>query len=171
MDVIGRQNMPELTQKFEELYGFKPGNTTPRGIRKRISYRLQEIYLGGLSDRDIETLEAVADKDPLANLDQRGTRKVINREGTRLKRVWKGVEHVVIAGIDTDGTDGVSNLAGGMVDCTTAKRAKEKNIDIYNYVSRFDDSVALRALDDGVLTGATGTNVNDLKLMVVDLNK
>lgn len=97
MDVIGRQNMPELTQKFEELYGFKPGNTTPRGIRKRIAYRLQEIYLGGLSDRDIETLEAVADKDPLANLDPRGTRKVINREGTRLKRVWKGVEHEVIA--------------------------------------------------------------------------
>lgn len=97
LDKIGHQNMLELTQKFEELYGFKPGNTTSRGIRKRIAYRLQEIYLGGLNDRDLATLEAIADKDPLANLEQNGTRKVINREGTRFKRVWKGVEHEVLA--------------------------------------------------------------------------
>lgn len=97
LDKIGHQNMLELAQKFEELYGFKPGNTTPRGIRKRIAYRLQEIYLGGLNDRDLATLEAIADKDPLANLEQNGTRKVINREGTRFKRVWKGVEHEVLA--------------------------------------------------------------------------
>jgi len=97
LDKIGHQNMLELTRKFEELYGFKPGNTTSRGIRKRIAYRLQEIYLGGLNDRDLATLEAIADKDPLANLEQNGTRKVINREGTRFKRVWKGVEHEVLA--------------------------------------------------------------------------
>ena len=97
LDAIGHQNMLELTGKFEELYGFKPGNTTPRNLRKRIAYRLQEIYLGGLSDKDAETLAAIADKDPLANLNQGKAPKVINREGTRFKRVWKGVEHEVVA--------------------------------------------------------------------------
>lgn len=96
LDVIGRQNMLELTKKFEELYGFKPGNTTTRNLRKRIAYRLQEIYIGGLSDNDIATLTAVADKDKLANLEQSATPKVITREGTCLKRVWKGVEHKVV---------------------------------------------------------------------------
>lgn len=97
LDVIAHQNMLELTGKFEELHGFKSGKTTPRNLRKRIAYRLQEIYFGGLIDKDIETLAAIADRDPLANLIQGGTPKVMNREGTRFKRVWKGVEHEVIA--------------------------------------------------------------------------
>jgi hypothetical protein len=95
--IIGHQNLPELKQKFEELHGFKPGNTTPRNLRKRIASRLQEIYFGGLSDEDMETLNAIADKDKLANLDQSGIPKVINREGTRFKRVWKGTEYEVLA--------------------------------------------------------------------------
>ena len=97
LETVRHQNLLGLIQKFEELYGFKPGNTTSRGLRKRIAYRLQEIYLGGLSDKDLAALEAIADKDPLANLNQNGMRKVINREGTRLKRVWKGNEYEVIA--------------------------------------------------------------------------
>lgn len=97
LETVRHQNLFGLIQKFEELYGFKPGNTTSRGLRKRIAYRLQEIYLGGLSDKDLAALEAIADKDPLANLNQNGIRKVINREGTRLKRVWKGNEYEVIA--------------------------------------------------------------------------
>ncbi len=97
LDVIGRQNMLELTRKFEELYGFKPGKTTSRNLRKRIAYRLQEIYIGGLDDKDIAILNAISEKDKLSNLDLKGTPKVMNREGTRFKRVWKGKEYEVIA--------------------------------------------------------------------------
>ena len=94
---VNDKNMSGLTEKFEELYGFKPGKTTSRNMRKRIAYRLQEIYLGGLSERDTETLNAIADKDPLANLQCAGASKMTTREGTRFRRVWKGVEYEVIA--------------------------------------------------------------------------
>lgn len=77
---------------------------------------------------------------------------------------WKGI---VIVGIDTDGTDGVSDYAGGIVDGYTAIRAREAGINIYDYMARFDDTNALLALDDAIFTGATGNNINDLKLMLV----
>ncbi len=74
---------------------------------------------------------------------------------------------IVLCGIDTDGTDGPTDLAGGLVDSTTMQRAEEKNLDLYRYMDEFNDSVALRALGDAIRTGATGTNVNDLRVLLV----
>ncbi len=75
---------------------------------------------------------------------------------------------VVISSIDTDGTDGVSKLAGGIVDCSTMKKAREIGLDIFQCMADFSDSVGLRALGDEIYTGATGTNVNDLKILAVE---
>ncbi len=89
--------MPELQAKFLELHGFDCGQTTSRNLRKRIAYRLQEIYFGGLSDADVEILETIADNDPLANLEQAPAKRLTKTPGTRFCRVWKGVMHEVIA--------------------------------------------------------------------------
>ena len=74
---------------------------------------------------------------------------------------------IVIAGTDTDGTDGPTDLAGGMVDCTTPQRADELGINIFEYMDAFNDGVALKKLGDVIYTGATGTNVNDLRIALV----
>jgi len=79
-----------------------------------------------------------------------------------------GSEKVVIAAIDSDGTDGPTDIAGGIVDSSTTKRAKEKDIDLAGYLAHHNSSAALRELNDAVMTGHTGTNVNDLKVMLVD---
>jgi len=76
-------------------------------------------------------------------------------------------EGIVICGVDTDGNDGPTDLAGGLVDMSTSKRAQELDIDLFTYMDAFNDSVALRALGDAVVTGPTGTNVNDLRVMLV----
>ena len=78
-----------------------------------------------------------------------------------------GQAGVVALGLDTDGTDGPTPFAGGLVDGTTADRANQSNIDLYQYLMHHDVSSALQKLGDAVITGATGTNVNDLKLVVV----
>ncbi len=70
IDVANSMSMPELQAKFLELHGFDCGQTSPRNLRKRIAYRLQEIYFGGLSAADAEILDTIADNDPLANLEQ-----------------------------------------------------------------------------------------------------
>ena len=70
----------------------------------------------------------------------------------------------VVLSLDTDGTDGPTPLAGGLTDYSTPEHALELGIDIQDTLRRHDVSPALRALEDAVITGHTGTNVNDLKL-------
>ena len=81
-----------------------------------------------------------------------------------------GIDHLgpmVIVGLDTDGTDGPTDLAGAVVDDMTAARAREKGIDLLECLNHHDATSSFLKLEDAILTGATGTNVNDLKLMVI----
>jgi glycerate-2-kinase len=75
---------------------------------------------------------------------------------------------IVVVGIDTDGTDGPTDVAGGVVDDQTMARARETGIDLYGCLVRHDVTPALRQMGDSIETGATGTNVNDLKFMLID---
>jgi len=75
---------------------------------------------------------------------------------------------VVVVGIDTDGTDGPTDIAGGVVDDQTMARARETGIDLYACLIGHDVTPALRQMGDSIKTGATGTNVNDLKFMLIN---
>jgi len=79
----------------------------------------------------------------------------------------QGVRNVVIAGIDSDGTDGPTNIAGGIVDGQTATMASDNGLDLFTSLMRHDVTPAVISLGDGIETGNTGTNVNDLKLMII----
>lgn len=76
-------------------------------------------------------------------------------------------DRVVIAALDTDGTDGPTEIAGGLVDSSTLARAKAKNLDIFKHLSGHDAATVLSSLGDAIVTGPTGTNANDLKLLLV----
>ena len=74
-DILKRQlainetaTVTDLENKFQELYGFECSQTNVRNLRKRIAYKLQEMYFGGLSVADKSRLSEIADSDPLANL-------------------------------------------------------------------------------------------------------
>ena len=67
-DAVNHKKMKELHEQFQELYGFSCGDTSPRNLRKQIIYRLQEIYFGGVEPNDMDILDDITDKDPLANL-------------------------------------------------------------------------------------------------------
>jgi len=77
-------------------------------------------------------------------------------------------DRVVIAALDTDGTDGPTDIAGGLIDGSTIKRAKENNFDVFKHLLEHDASPVLLSLDDAIITGSTGTNANDLKILLVD---
>jgi glycerate-2-kinase len=78
-----------------------------------------------------------------------------------------GLGNVVVVGLDSDGTDGPTDVAGGLVDDQTVTRAAETGIDLYDCLAAHDVTPALRKLGDGIETGATGTNVNDLKFLLL----
>jgi glycerate-2-kinase len=73
----------------------------------------------------------------------------------------------VVVGLDSDGTDGPTDIAGGMVDALTLARAHDLGIDIFAALAGHDVTPVLKKLGDEIETGATGTNVNDLKFMLI----
>ena len=80
---------------------------------------------------------------------------------------FERMDGVVFAAIDTDGTDGLTNFAGGIVDSSTTRRASQKRLDLMQSLFSHDAATALNELGDAIKTGHTGTNVNDLYLMLV----
>lgn len=74
---------------------------------------------------------------------------------------------IAICALDTDGTDGPTALAGALTDGSTLKRAAQKGYDLYQTLMEHDVAAVLRATDDAVITGPTGTNVNDLVICVI----
>ncbi|UCE16235.1 MAG: glycerate kinase [Candidatus Bathyarchaeota archaeon] len=78
-----------------------------------------------------------------------------------------GSKNIVVVSIDTDGTDGPTDIAGGIADGYTMERAKEKGISVYENLVRHNSSHVLKELGDAVITGPTGTNVMDLNVIVI----
>src|SRR5690606_18533336 len=74
---------------------------------------------------------------------------------------------VVCVSVDTDGTDGPTEIAGGIVDSLTRERAGELGVDLDYALKNHDSSTALTKLDDALITGHTGTNVMNLRLLLV----
>lgn len=78
-----------------------------------------------------------------------------------------GTSGIVMVSIGSDGTDGPTDAAGGMVDGETVSRmggvAKAEA-----YLENDDAYHALAASQDLIITGPTGTNVNDLMFILVN---
>jgi len=99
IDALQHKSLQEVREKFQELHGFDCGDTTIRNLRKRIAYRLQELYYGGVGETDLNILGDIADRDPIANLKVVAARKITKLRGTRYYRVWKGKKYeVTVAG-------------------------------------------------------------------------
>ncbi len=69
--------------------------------------------------------------------------------------------------MDTDGSDGGTDAAGALVDGETAARARAMHLDLAAALHSHGGRPPLVDLDDLVLTGPTGTNVNDLLVAVI----
>ena len=69
--------------------------------------------------------------------------------------------------VGSDGTDGPTDAAGGYCDQSTKAMLKEKGLDIQTVLSDNDAYHALQKADGLIMTGATGTNVNDLTVLLI----
>ncbi len=82
----------------------------------------------------------------------------------------KGLTGVSFASIDTEGTDGTTEFAGGIVDTQTLQRLEEKDINIFEVLRNHSTGNALMSLQDNIFTGNTGTNLCDFNVMYVSEN-
>lgn len=83
-----------------------------------------------------------------------------------------GLAGVTALAADTDGTDGgageASDPAGALVDGTTLRRARSLGLDPAAMLADNDSTTFFEALGDLLLPGPTFTNVNDLRVVLVD---
>jgi glycerate 2-kinase len=72
----------------------------------------------------------------------------------------------VILAMGSDGIDGPTDAAGALVDGESLSRAKSKGLDPGKFLKENDSYSFFKELGDAVFTGPTGTNVNDLTLIL-----
>jgi len=73
---------------------------------------------------------------------------------------------VALASVGTDGIDGPTTAAGAIADATTIARARALGLDASAALARHDSHPFFHALGDLVVTGATGTNVGDVQVLL-----
>ena len=78
-----------------------------------------------------------------------------------------GLTGAAVFSVGSDGTDGPTDAAGGYVDGETLDALKAKDLDVFSVLRENDAYHALRAVDGLVITGATGTNVNDVAVALL----
>ena len=79
----------------------------------------------------------------------------------------EGLENVLIFSVGSDGTDGPTDAAGGIVDGRTAARLRQQGISIHQVLKDNDAYNALAKAEGLIITGPTGTNVNDIAVVLI----
>ncbi len=79
----------------------------------------------------------------------------------------QGWDNIVVLSAGTDGTDGPTDAAGAIADGSTVKRAEQIGLSPAKYLRDNDSYDFFDPLDDLIITGPTGTNVMDIRLMMI----
>ena len=75
-------------------------------------------------------------------------------------------ENITVLSAGTDGIDGNSPAAGAVVDGTTLERTKARGLDPQAHLAGFNAFPFFESLGDTVVTGPTGNNLRDLRLLL-----
>jgi hydroxypyruvate reductase len=75
-------------------------------------------------------------------------------------------EYIAMLSAGTDGIDGNSPAAGAIADTTTVSRALERGLSPEDYLHNSDSFSFFNALGDAIMTGPTGNNVRDLRVLL-----
>lgn len=75
-------------------------------------------------------------------------------------------ENIVVLSAGTDGIDGNSHAAGAVADGTTVARSKERGLSVESALAEFNATPLFESIGDAIVTGPTGNNVRDLRVVL-----
>jgi hydroxypyruvate reductase len=75
-------------------------------------------------------------------------------------------EQIIVLSAGTDGIDGNSPAAGAIADGSTAERAMRAGFNLNQALAEFDSFPLFEKLGDAIVTGPTGNNVRDLRILL-----
>ena len=90
----------EIKDKWRDLYGSEPPRCRKSFLEKRLAYRIQELFYGGIDDTTKRKLKEMAKQDSAANLTGNESISQPNGRilpGTRFIRQWRGLTYETIA--------------------------------------------------------------------------
>ena len=113
-------------------------------------------------------------------------KNLTNRKGNIMKRILKtivvaaaallplaaaaqmaGLKDVLMFCVGSDGTDGPTDAAGGIVTGEFARECQARGLSIDAALANNDAYPLLKAMDALIMTGPTGTNVNDVSILLM----
>ena len=77
-------------------------------------------------------------------------------------------KNIAVLSAGTDGIDGNSPAAGAVADGSTQDRAKAAGMDVRDMFQRSNAYTFFKRLDDAVVTGPTGNNLRDLRILIAE---
>ena len=86
---------------------------------------------------------------------------------TEIKKTTISPEWLLLS-VGTDGIDGPTDAAGGIIDKDTIKNYYESGVDILDYLNNNDSYTFLSNMNSIYKTGATGTNVADVQIILIN---
>jgi len=78
--------------------------------------------------------------------------------------------NILIIGVNLDGIEGNSKAMGALVDNVLLTQIIKNKINLESYLKNNDSNSFFKMLNSEIITEATGINVNDLLLILIDLN-
>lgn len=78
-----------------------------------------------------------------------------------------GCKNLVIFSLGSDGTDGPTDAAGGWVDGQTLEKLEKKGLSLPEILQNNDAYHGLLAVGGLIVTGPTGTNINDIAIALI----
>jgi glycerate-2-kinase len=161
------------------LLNSKINDNVLKGYKQIVGYRkskadIAAFVLGGETVVKIESPDSKAEKD-FTGIDQKSKKEYIltgiggrNQESILaasqdLKST--NLSDFTILCCGTDGIDGNSDFAGGIITPVTIDFINIKKIDLDKYLQFHDSSSYLKKVKSFIKTGRTGTNVNDISII------
>jgi hypothetical protein len=97
--MLQTMELDQLREKWLDLFGAPPPDYKRQFLIKRLAWRIQELFYGGLSEPAKERLRQAAQDDPVAtvkrNIPQERKSESPLLTGTRFVRIWNGESHEV----------------------------------------------------------------------------
>ncbi|MDJ0918157.1 MAG: glycerate kinase [Woeseiaceae bacterium] len=81
-----------------------------------------------------------------------------------------GADGIEALACDSDGIDGSEDNAGGYVSPSSLRRASDRRLVVEELLSNNDTYTCFESLGDLIMTGPTRTNINDIRIILVDPN-
>lgn len=118
--------------------------------------------------KDNEKLAFIAGGETVVRLTGNGTGGRNQELALSSAKGIAGLQNIAIASVGSDGTDGPTDAAGGYVDSDTMEELTAKGISFFDILQNNDSYNALKEINGLIITGATGTNVNDVAVLLID---